>query len=220
MSDTDQKRFGVYLWCTWLATALSGDRKCEFAHWYKAHFKFAKLDDGSFNLEGWRADHDAAVRKRADALAADGWRLRLESMSKFNVKGQTATIGGQCDIVAMRDDQIVVEDLKRKRRDSDWWQVLIYLLMLPKAFKEEMAGKRMSGRVLYYGDSSVREVDDAAVERDGPRVYARIREIAGRVDPPPRSPSAHECRFCDIAVCTDRVREGEQEAQAGVADEF
>lgn len=215
----DEKRFKCYLWATWLASALSGDRHCEWAHWYKAHFRFAKLPDNrQGNLDAWRTDHDAAVRARAEVLRSEGWEVFTEGQSKFTVNGITADVGGQCDIVAFRGNDARIDDVKTGKQKPDHaWQVRIYMSLLPrtKAFKDRFAGKNVTGHVVYGSETVKVEIFP---EHDA-QINARVREIA-RDTVPATTPSS-ECKFCDIAACTDRKSADEiEEGQKGDTSDF
>lgn len=235
-----EPRPSPYIWTTWLAADLAGDDQCRWKPWLKAHYKYDKRQEdveSENRLARWKADHGAAVRERADELMREGWRLFLEGQNKFHVRGVHATVGGAADILAIGgaeppdpvtgtravnlfDDDVagtapegvgLVEDVKTgARRESDYWQVVVYACMLPIAFKERLEGIELTGRVVYGGprnDGSVRDVHPTAGDRK--RVYARIREIATSPEPP-RTPSPSECRFCDILGCPDRMQAGDE----------
>ncbi len=200
----DEARNKPYIWATWLAGALSGDKHCEWSTWFRAHFTFDKRGD-SGPPPNWKTDHDEAVRVRAAALRADGWEVLLEGQTKFNLNGATAIVGGQADILAFKDDQARVDDVKTgKRRPSDWWQVLIYMVMLPKikGLKERFVGKTLTGYVVYRDGDLV--VGPEVADKEAGRINARVREIGAGAEPA-RTPSVNECRFCDVASCPDRA---------------
>ena len=214
---TDTKRHKPYLWATWLAQALSGDKHCEWSFWYKAHHKYAKRpDENASNLESWKADHAEVVRKHVEDLTTDGWSVRTEGQTKFTVYGKHADVGGQADVLAERGDAWWVDDVKTgQKRDSDFWQVVIYLAMLPKVF-ERLRDRPSMGHVIYRDSTRTITGGEAVLEAE--RVYARVREIASDTEPK-RTPSASECRFCDIASCPDRVASDAPENK-GEASEF
>jgi hypothetical protein len=67
---TTQRNGLPYIWVTWLTKLLAGEDQCQYAPWFKAHFKFDKVDRG-FDLAAWTAEHAAMVRARAIELQRD-----------------------------------------------------------------------------------------------------------------------------------------------------
>src|SRR2546426_12613973 len=57
-----QPREGPYIWVTWLSKLLAGEAHCEWALWFKAHHKYDKRLDESFDLASWAARHAELVR--------------------------------------------------------------------------------------------------------------------------------------------------------------
>jgi len=224
---SDKPRFFPYIWGTWLAASLAGDDHCAWKFWYRVHFQFGKRpqsDEDENRLSVWKTQHAAAVAARTTLLRSAGYVVQVEDQNKFNVRGGTATVGGVADIVASREESelpfrgismqplsdrlldpagvVRVGDVKTgRRRASDFWQVCIYTAMLPRQF-EHLKGHALSG-VVVYGDGQ-RDISAEEATATHPRIFARIRELASP-SAPDRTPSAQECRFCDIASCQDRV---------------
>lgn len=197
------KRKKTYIWATWLAAALSGEKACEFSSWLKGNFTYTKVDENK-DLSKWKADHARMVRDRVEKLRSEGWVVTVEGENKFTVRGKVADVGGQADIVAVRGDEIVVEDCKTgKKKDEHFWQVVIYMALLPKVDSRFMAAKRIRGTVIY-PDDATRDVDGYEAEGETNRIFERIKELATAAEPP-KTPSASECRFCDIADCDARL---------------
>ena len=62
--------------------------------------------------------------------------MYAEDHNKFSLPGKAATLGGVADIVAVRGDEGLIVDCKSgKQRDSDAFQVLAYMLVLPCTHK-------------------------------------------------------------------------------------
>jgi CRISPR/Cas system-associated exonuclease Cas4 (RecB family) len=198
-----EERRSPYIWPTWITGLLSGDKQCAWAAWFRSHHTYDKRpDDGAAKLTQWKAEHAEAVRTRAAALRAEGWDVSLEGQNKFTVHGKSATVGGVADIVARRAGEARVEDCKTgQRRESDAWQVILYLLLLPAA-DESLRGLALTGAVAYR--DGLREVSMADAQAGKALAYRRIQDTAGD-EVPARVPSPSECRFCDIACCPDRA---------------
>ena len=85
----------------------------------------------------------------------------------------------------------------------DRWQALVYMLFLPQTH-ENVNDRVLRGSVVYPGNVRVEIPPSAADKPTRDRVVALIRKLSD-ADPPDYTPSASECRFCDIAACNFRV---------------
>jgi len=202
------KRF-PYVWVTWLAGVLSGDKQCWWAVWQKSQFALAKRPDPSFDKAAWSADHDRLVNMRALQLAADGWIVNRERQNEFKLAGAKALLAGKCDIIAFRGADVRVSDAKTgQTKKSDFWQVLIYMFALPKVRHGLGMGGTISGEVVYGGVTAEGEavIVEIADVRPEDLTESRYNEIAdamkriGRSEPLEATPSGSECGFCDVTV--------------------
>ena len=214
------KKGNPYFWVTWVTKILAGENECRWAAWFKSRYSYDKYDDGSFDSAAWSAEHSAMVNKRAAELIKQGWSVYVEGENEFKLVGETATIAGKPDIVAVKGKKVLVVDCKSgKRRDSDWWQVLTYMFALSKARKDLLPAGRfeMRGEVAYKA-GVVAEVEwsDLAAGREL-QIIKAIRELAG--DEAKRVPSARECRYCNIGPgdCPARVTDEPRKAAQTVA---
>ena len=201
------RRDNSYIWVTWITGLLSADKHCEWAAWFRAHFQdYAKVPS-TFDLATWKAAHGGMVRDRAGQLKADGWTVYVEDQNKFSLAGKAATLGGVADIVAVRDGEGLVIDCKSGRqRDSDSFQVLTYMMVLPythAACKDvPLAGE------VQYRDASVHIAPEQLTDEMRWLIRGVIERVGGTV-PAVKVPSFSECRFCDLtaADCAERVDE-------------
>jgi hypothetical protein len=199
-----ERRGKPYIWVTWLSGLIAGDRHCEWAGWRKAHFQLvARPEARPPSMERWKAEHAVLVARRAVELREAGWTVTVEDQNKFTVRGRVATIGGVADIVARRDAVARVEDCKTGvAKDADYWQVALYMLLLPLVFKD-LGAFTLYGKVVY-GSGASREVAPSDVAKASGMILAWVNRIAGEAEPG-RTPSAAECRYCDIAECPERI---------------
>lgn len=212
MADTP-RRDGPFVWASWLSGLLSGDKQCLYALWHRANFKFEKRQDSRENdLTVWKGEHSELVRRRAEELSGQGYVVTVEQQNKFYVNGIHATLSGCPDIKARSGSHVRIEDGKTgKRRDSDYWQVLIYMMFGPREDAADVVG----GAVVYR-DSAPRLIQPSeANEVARARVAAMIKSTASMV-PLPATPSSVECGRCDILNCAHRK---EEEAVVTVATE-
>lgn len=192
---------------------MAGDDHCGWAPWFKAHFKFEKVEREGGDLAKWKAEHGAMVDARAAALRAQGYTVYLEHQNKFTVVGSNgAELVGTPDVVAVRRDEALVVDCKSgKRRDKDFWQVVLYMLMLPRTHEGLRGVAELRGQIEY------RDALVAISPAQATSAQARVKDIlrlVGGPEAPARVPSAHECRFCDIrkADCPERIEAAPQAA--------
>ncbi len=196
-----------YIWVTWLAPLLAGNKHCQWATWFQANYKFQKEPDSGF-LEGWAANHEALLQDRADYLESKGYKVFLEEENLFKIKGsdKRTIISGKADIVAVKGDEIIVEDCKTgKKKDSDPAQVLLYMLLLPApGGPKHCYKKQLSGRLVYQD-----ELIDIPSDLLDNEFKDNFRNLVCRVsskEPARKAPSLRECRYCKISnsYCNER----------------
>lgn len=194
-----------YVYVTWITKLLAGENKCWWAAWFKVNHNYEKTPDDKDReafFREWTEKHDAIVNAHAEALKAQGFAVKLEKDAAFIAQGASADVSGKPDLVALKDGTAVVIDGKSgRRRQSDHWQVLIYLLLLPLSW---LRGHKLHGQVLY-SDGPVEVRPLGPVEREA--IVNAIKRVSDRSVEPPREPSANECRYCDVAACLSRYKD-------------
>jgi hypothetical protein len=199
---TTRRRGGPYVYVTWLTKLLAGGDRCAWAAWFKASFKYDKKVDESFDLAAWSTEHNLLVTARARQLRADGWTVAIEDENAFRLQGKGCVLAGKPDIVATRGDDLLVVDVKTgKPRDSDWWQILVYLFALPLV---QSVPARLRGEVVYKTHAiAVAHEELSGARRD--QIITLLRDLSG--PPLEKAPSPRECEFCDISDldCDARV---------------
>jgi hypothetical protein len=205
-------RRGSYIYTTWITGLLAGDDHCRWAAWFRAHFQHEAVGRTDGNLAKWKAEHGAMVDARVASLIADGWTVFLEAQNKFTLAGKAAVLAGVPDIVAVRDQEGLVVDCKSGQpRDKDFWQVCIYLLVLPLVHPA-CKDRRLVGEIEYRDHALLIQPEEFTLAMRE-QITAQIRET-GSSTPPGRVPSFRECQFCSIGKvdCPDRIeRRVEQE---------
>jgi len=196
-----------YLWASWITSLLAGSASCEYAPWFQSRFYFDKVER-DFNLVAWTAEHAGLVRERAHELEASGYRVWLEDQNKFTLRGRAAVLAGKPDIVARKDRAVLIVDGKTgKPKDSDVWQVLLYLFALPLVGHAALAmGEyQLFGELRYRGGvTGIGPGDFTPAIRE--RIVTLITRL-GESSPPPKVPSFAECSWCAIpkSECPERV---------------
>lgn len=194
-----------YIWVTWLAKLLGG-QQCVWSAWFKAHYKYDKFEEQAADLVKWNREHNALMAARVKELEADGWTVMVEDQNAFKLEGEVAVVAGKPDIVATKPGRVLVVDGKTGReRDSDIWQVLLYLFAIPKS-RPDLKGD-LEGEVQYAkGDQRI-SLTPADLDEDRMKhLVALIKTVAGP-DAPPKKPSRAECKVCNIGFkdCPQRV---------------
>jgi CRISPR/Cas system-associated exonuclease Cas4 (RecB family) len=211
------KRTGrPYIWTTWLAKQLGGDM-CRYSAWFKAHFRYDKYEEMALDLSQWNKEHNALMLLRQRQLEADGWVVEVESQNDFKLEGRKAVVAGKPDLVARKGDAVRIIDGKTGReRDSDIFQVLVYLYALPLV-RPELATKVLTAEVEYGKTKQIIEFGtDALTEERMDEIVGMISVIASD-DPPAKVPSREECRRCNVGPkdCPQRVMKDQNVAQVG-----
>jgi len=203
-------RDGSYIWVTWITGLMAADKHCEWSAWFRAHYQGYDKAPSDFDLAAWKAAHGDMVRARADELRGQGYDVFVEGQNKFSLKGRAATLGGVPDLVAVRGGEGLVVDCKSgQRRDSDAFQVLTYMLVLPLTHPS-CQGVTLAGEV-QYRDGLLPIPSEKLDDQMKGLIRATIERIGGAT-PPSKVPSLGECRFCDLTVadCPERIDEAQR----------
>lgn len=204
-----------YIWVTWLTGLVAGEKSCQWAAWFRAHHSYDKRpDENESNLTRWKAEHGEMVRAEADGLRAEGWTVSIEDQNKFTYRGKIALVGGKPDVIATRERTVaddgyqqeireayVVDAKSGRERDADAVQVAVYMLLAPHDLAD-LKDRTTTGAVRYR--QRVRTVTADAARKLQDAIVGQVTIVAGDIAPP-RTPSEHECRFCDIADCPERI---------------
>ncbi len=197
-----------YIHVSWLKKLLVGDTSCEWASWYKAHYKdYPKMPSG-FNFANWKVEHTGLLNETRRELEAQGKKVRVEAQNYFQLRGRNNVIvAGTPDLLTLPDDAPTIYDTKTgKPNHSDTAQVMIYMWALPLA-DPRYKGVKFDG-VVKYATHEIPIPNDAIDEKFIARLKELIWRIAGDT-PPTRVASAHECGFCEIMLeqCEERFIE-------------
>lgn len=213
---------GPYVWVTWVSKLLVGANSCEWSSWFRAQ------NDGSswqrlpsdFDQVQWLMKHGELLEQTRRYYQRQGYMISLDAQNSFVLRGNTATLSGRPDLVATRDNETVVVDVKVGQPSAaSIAQVLIYLYALPRALPSHYGKAVLSGQVVY-PDGPV-EVPSEAVNEEFVGSLGRLMRRLSSGQPPRKVPSWSECRFCPINSrdCIERV-EVDAEQPVGVTTDF
>ena len=197
---------------------LTGENSCEWAVWFKAHHQNWDRPRSDFDQTRWLLDHTALLNELRHDWQDRGYRVSTEDQNNFRLRGNLAKLAGKPDLIAQKDQEVVIIDAKTGRAGpSHAVQVMIYQYAVPLALNH-YRGRTVTGQVAYHDHS----VDVPALTNDDPfvdKLTALIRRVAA-AKPAVLAPSPAECRFCDItdADCPDRVDEASQPEEGTTVD--
>jgi CRISPR/Cas system-associated exonuclease Cas4 (RecB family) len=196
------------VWVTWLAKFMSDEHQCPWSVWFRTHYRYEKLSS-NFDSAKWNASHRTLLERRISNLQTEGFTVYVEGENWFEVASRERAIEvtGKPDILAIRGEQAFVEDCKiGRKKNSDLYQILIYLLLLPLS-SSKCRGLSLKGR-LVYPDSVMEIHKDLVDEEFRAQFRAAIATLSSTI-PARKVPSCQTCRYCDISAqyCPQRVEE-------------
>ncbi len=196
------------IWVTWLAKLMADESQCQWSLWFRTHFKYEKLSS-DFDSAKWNASHQALLMSRVSDLEAEGYRVYVEGENWFEIAGRRfpVRVSGKPDIVAIAGQHGFVEDCKTGRqKNSDLYQVLIYLLLVPVS-SQRCRDLDLRGRLVY--PDGVMEIQANLVNEAFKEQFRGAIAILSDTTPARKVPSFQECRYCDISAqdCPERVEE-------------
>ena len=204
------RRNSPYVWITWLIKLLAGEEHCYWQTWFKAHHQDYEKVDRDFDRAQWNADHAAMVHDRARSLRATGYVVTVEGENAFSIAGTNgAKLGGKPDIVAIRDEELLIVDCKSgKPYGYHRMQMLLYLFLWPYA-RPEHEHLTIRGEIDYPSRGSVHVSRGEADDAFRLQFQTVIRTVTA-VEEAPRAPSFNECNRCDLAcsACPAKVTTG------------
>ena len=201
-------RNGAYIWVTWLSRLMAGEVRCQWSPWFRAHHTEYVKAPSDFQLATWTAEHTQLLDELVRERSALGESTYKEDQNHFRGRRRSGlTIAGKPDLIAIdRTSHATVYDAKTgKPRHSDIIQVMLYMMLLPFA-SPLYKGKALKGCVVYKsGDHS--DIPPEAIDEAFQKNVTYFLDLLESGDPPERSPSHAECRYCDItsADCPDRI---------------
>jgi hypothetical protein len=196
------------IWVTWLARLMADESQCHWAIWFRTHYQYEKRA-ANFDSAQWSATHQALLGSRVCDLEAEGYRVHVEGENWFEISGRSfpVKVSGKPDILAIAGRQGFVEDCKTgRRKNSDLYQVLIYLLLAPVGI-QKCSGLDLRGRLVYA--DGVMEIQRNPVDEGFKEQFRGAIAVLSSSTPALKVPSFQGCRFCDIPAqcCPGRVEQ-------------
>lgn len=191
-----RKRLDPYAWVTRVAQLMANEKSCHYAHWLPTNYHVSLLPS-----EFDSSNHDEMVIQRSIELQNQGFTVNVETANSFKVKGKTypICIAGRPDLIAIKDNWVIVEDCKSGRyKKSHIYQVLLYMLLLPHAqqTKSICQGQIPHGRLIY--SDRIVDIPTWQVNQEFISHFHQVLSSLTCADIPTPQPYQSECRYCRL----------------------
>lgn len=194
----------AYIHPSWLAKGLSGNRQCLFSLYAQANYTIPKTN--SFDTEGYKLRHQAALSPYAANLKAEGFSVYTEASNSFRYETKAgAVISAQPDIVAVRGSEAIVPDIKtgQQIQAKDIAQVKLYMALIPAVGLHGIS-EIPTGQLVHRGEVFTISSDEITAEFK--QQVAELVSVMAAADVPPITPSVHECQWCPLRhICPSKV---------------
>ena len=203
-----EKRNSCYVWVTWLAKLMAGDVQCQWAPWFRSHYRDYPKAISDFQQATWVVEHNKCLDELCKGCTSQSLSYFKESQNSFTVKRGKMTIGGKPDLVVLENDKsYLVYDVKTgQARASDVIQVMLYMSFLPYSTSGIYKGKAINGCVVYK-DGQKTPIPSQSVDDNFRAQITHFLNILDGLNEPGKAPSYPECKFCDITKkdCDKRI---------------
>ena len=207
------------LTATWLPRLLTGERSCECAIWFKAHYQGWTRPPSDFNQADWLLNQTSLLNEQRDLWVKSGYDLRVEAQNSFQIRGQSATLAGKPNLLVPQNDRVLIVDVKTGQAQP-WhrYQLMIYMYALPRAMPE-YRDANLAAEIVY--SDRTERIPQGGIDQGFIRNLGSLIRRGASPEPPVRVPSAQECRFCDITAedCPDRI-DGDPDPVTGDTTDF
>ena len=202
-----QKRDGVFVWVTWLPKLMAGEQQCEWSPWLKANYEYYERVTDDFDAVAWKVEHTRLLRDLRIERQKAGNQIFIESQNKFKFKTPDGiVISGTPDMIELtKKGHGIIYDAKTGQKvQSHQIQVMIYMYLMPLA-RPEWAGTVFDGAV-QYKDGTI-PVPASAINDAFKDNFNYFIKILASNQPPVKTPSESNCRFCDVhkQECSERI---------------
>ena len=211
-----------YVWVTWISKLMSGEDFCEWAHSFKANREGDSYDKvpSDFNTARWQLVHTELVNKTRHEYESIGYKVSVQHQNLLKLKGNSALLSGIPDLLAVKDTDVVVMDVKTcQPSPTHAIQVMTYMYAVSKSNVVSIAPV-VSGKLVY--QDHVVDIPALAVDEEFISSLAKVILNLCKVDPPIKTPSSRECGFCNITSndCSARIENDPTETSLYLTDDF
>jgi hypothetical protein len=187
-----------YINVTWLKKYLVGEDLCRWSIWHRIFYVYEKFEK-DYNYKA-NMEHTALCNEVMKRYQNNGYIVTPEL--EITVYGQRADLHGKIDLVAIREDEHLIIEVKTgKPWPSDRIQLMLYIWALPRA-KSKYRGVPFDGLLIYPNheiEISALDVDEIFVKN-----FKRFTDDIMSAEPDRKYPTPRECKWCKIANCDER----------------
>ena len=211
-----------YVWVTWVSKLMSGEDFCEWAHWFKSNHEGNSYDKvpSDFNTARWQLVHTELVNKTRHEYESIGYKVSVQHQNLLKLKGNSALLSGIPDLLAVKDTDVVVMDVKTGQPSpTHAIQVMTYMYAVSKSNVVPITPV-VSGKLVY--QDHVVDIPALAVDEEFISRLAKVILGLSKVDPPIKTPSIRECGFCNITSsdCSAMIENDPTERSIYLTDAF
>lgn len=207
LQSKKKKRTKKSIWVTWLAKAMAGDLSCYWELWFKTNFENYKKLPESPELARWQINHSRLLYELRKERKAAGEKLFVESMARISHQIKPDLfLEGVPDLIAVSDNDVTIYDCKTgEQKASHQVQVMIYIYYILHQLNR-FPGLNPKGKVRY-SDGMEIEIPDTLIDEKFIENLNYFINILSSEQPPPKTPSQFECKYCNISKidCPERM---------------
>jgi hypothetical protein len=201
------RRDQPYLYPTWLAKAMAGEVSCDWATWYRVHFRDWSRPPTDFDEAKYTMEHTRLSREMRAKRDLTSEKLFVERQGSFWYTHPTGIrISGTPDLVSLSPQGNCIYEAKAfTPRAWHQLQTMIYMYCLPRSESRAFFGKTFSGQV-HYSDHTV-DIQPGQIEGSFEEQFNFWLDILARDEPLEKLPSQQECGYCNIGKpdCPERL---------------
>lgn len=203
------RRDQLYVYPTWLARLMTGEVSCEWATWYRAHYKDWNRPLSDFDEARYQMEHTRLAREMRLKRDPTQEKLFVERQGTFwYTHSSGIRISGTPDLVSLNPVENCIYEAKAfKPHSSHRLQVLIYMYCAARSDNAAFRGKRFAGLLQYKDYSQYIEPGEASGQFE--ELFNYWLNLLASNKPLEKTPSEQECRFCNIGLldCPERLAE-------------
>ena len=168
-----EQRDFPYIWATWLPQLMTGDRSCEWAIWFKAHYQDWTKAPSNFDTADWQVRHTALLAQQIEFWENRSDKVSVEHHNSFQLRGETAILAGRPDLVAEKNGRIHIISVKTGQTQT-WHeiQMMIYMYAVRRA-REIPVGPHVAAEIVY--------PDESVQARPGAIHQSFVRDMAALI---------------------------------------
>ena len=216
-----KRSVGPYIWVTWLTKLLAGENSCEWASWFRAQHEGSSYEKvpQDFDAAGWMLSHTAAIHQCRQEFMSRGYQMFQEAQNSFTLKGRSATLGGKPDLIALRDDDGLILDVKTRQAPAQPRRSSHDLHVRDSKGNPRISRDDIPGRGRLPRTTGSRYRHRRWTRPSSRSVGSLITRLADET-PAQKVPSLYECRFCDITEQDCGERFVGDIVMAGMTEDF